>query len=190
MKVEDILEGALDIFESNTTHFDTINWTVSDGIFVGVGTIHDINIRILLEPATYLLNNRKRVWLNIAFEREIDGKWTQHLLGTHDKSRYVIGAIRNATIDKLIELNSLYQIDALAGIAVDGELKRLSLYTRFFSSPITGLPGWNRHHMRVKVPGGEAEVALSPALSQIEVDTLVASLRARGQIETDDEADK
>jgi hypothetical protein len=185
VKLRDIAEVVgplIDIFESGNSRFDSLDWEEGANGFLGTGTIGDIKLRIRLEPSAYLLADTHRVWLNIAFEREVDGAYVQNLLGTHEKVSIVLGAIRSATVTKLIELNSQFQIDALAGIAVDGELDRLRLYDRLFSSPTVGLPGWNKRHLRVKVAGGEAEVALSPELSKHDVDLLLADLQTKGKI--------
>ena len=181
MKLEQLVGPLIDVFESGNAKFDTFAWDEGPTGFIGTGSVGGINLRIRLEPAQYLLNNERRVWLNIAFEREIDGEYVQNLLGTHEKASVVIGAVRQATSAKLIELNDRFQIDALAGIATDGELDRLRLYDRIFSSQLIGLSGWNKRHLRVKMQDGEAEVALSPSLSKADVADLLADLKLKGK---------
>ena len=156
------------VCEMFDTRFVKLRW--EDGNeSVGYGELSDgTEIKITIEADIYLVD-KDRAWLNLAFERKIDGKWSQELLRVNQNTSDVFGAVRNALIDKIAKISQNYQIDALVGMVAKGQEKRLDLYSKFFTSKLYGIPGWHKWNTTVNLNGGgQAYVALSNDLPRDE----------------------
>jgi hypothetical protein len=182
MKLVDIFQNALCINEMYNTHFDRAAWDFTDGRFIGNALLGEDSFKLYIEPSIFHAGNHKITWLNIAFSRIVDGKEVQELTAANKNTSQVLGAVINALSEKIAELDSQYNIDALAFCVVESEKKRLVTYQRILGSKaLVGLHNWNLTKKEINIGNGWALVALSRSLSKTEHDVLFAEITKHGK---------
>lgn len=136
MKLSDTigLDNILCLNEVFDTKIPVENWKIVDNTIIGALIIDNEQFNIILEVQTFNFNNINFNFLNVAFAKIVNGKSTQELSLTSKNSSKILGAIFNAISDKIKELSSQYDIDAVVLVARDNVNKRMSLYNKMASN--------------------------------------------------------
>jgi hypothetical protein len=139
------LSNLINVTEAFTARFSDLDWhwDESTSKFTADTEIRDIKIKLIIEIASFQVQEKTCTWLNIAFARIVDGEEVQTLTNTGDMNQSMIfGAVMNALTDKVSELDDKYTIDAIVLIAAAGETKRRSLYHKMLAKS-HGIAHWN-----------------------------------------------
>jgi hypothetical protein len=173
--------------ESFDTKFDSLNWTLNDSTFTANAILDDDEFKLYIQVYEYAFADKDgdpdgvaKCWLNVAFSRVLNGRETEELLNVGNQSRQ-LGAVINALVDKLKELTTEYQIDAIVLMARAGEEKRMSLYQRIANFSKIGLHAW-RLLCNVSWAGYTALVLSEHQLNDSEFSALKLDLERRGKI--------
>lgn len=170
----------LNINEALDSRFEEIHWTEYNGIFIGSAELDDEKFKLFIEPSNFITSNNKYTFLNIAFAREIQGIFSQDLLKDTKNTTKVFGSVMNGIGDKIKELDKKYKIDAVVALVKEGEEKRLSLYRRLMSNPLSFLKGW-KLELEIKFSNGHAIIGTKHKLSKEVMSDLVTELNLHGK---------
>lgn len=182
MKLVDLFENAVNLNEVLDTKFDSLKWedpSYSGAELYGTGVLGGEKFRLSIQPSSFTVNAtipERYDFLNIAFSREIDGRLTQDLISTGKSQSRQLGAVVNALKDKILELDSKFDIHAVAAVAAKGEEKRIPFYTKVLSMTHP----W-KHRYTVSWFGGTALIATKQKLSQEQLDALSAEIKSRNK---------
>lgn len=126
MKLEEFLQldYVMCLNEIFDTHVPVDRWFYRDGTLVGQLDVDGENFEILLEPGSYRLNSEQYSYINVAFEKVVNGVSTRELQFNSKNASSIVGAIANALKDKLEE----FQYDAVVLGAADNIEKRMRIY--------------------------------------------------------------
>ena len=132
--LKEVFPQMINVTEAYDSRFSSVQWQEIDGSQIAHVELDGEKFELLVEPATFKVDGKELTWLNIAFARDIDGKFSTELIGSTSNASAVIGTVSNALKDKIKELDSKFDIKAI-GLAVrSGEEKRLATYKRFITS--------------------------------------------------------
>ena len=165
--------------EAFDTNFDSIDWVIEDGSYIGNGKLDNDEFILHIEPTFSKIGDLDKSWLNIAFARLVDGKPSEEILNIGNQSRQ-FGAIIKALSAKTLELTNKFHIDALVFIVKKGEEKRLSLYKRLAAAGRLGLHNW-RLRFSTEWDYGYALVLSEKVLSTQEESLLKTSIEESGK---------
>ena len=169
--LKEVFPQMINVTEAYDSRFSSVQWQEIDGSQIAHVELDGEKFELLVEPATFKVDGKELTWLNIAFARDIDGKFSTELIGSTSNASAVIGTVSNALKDKIKELDSKFDIKAI-GLAVrSGEEKRLATYKRFITSKIYGLVPWTLG-AKVQFEGGTILVATKEKLTTVEYDAL------------------
>lgn len=133
--------------------FDTVipvdKWELQGPVEIGVLYVGTDEYRILFEKFEYDVNGALKNGLNIAFEKWINGEYSQKLALDNSSASKILGAIYNACLDKLKKTN----YDAIIFVAVDNTEKRMNIYNAMARRLIKILPD-HGYVPDIKIPNG------------------------------------
>jgi len=110
-----------DLIETLETKIPVENWRWIDKKLEGDLLIDTETFKIILEPGEV----QGHVLVNIAFEKLVNGKFSQDLVINSKNGSKILGAIINGAWDKLEEFDN---VEFIVFIAADNVSKRMGIY--------------------------------------------------------------
>lgn len=178
--LREVFPQMINVTEAFDTRFPSVTWKESNGMYYAQEMLKGEQFEMLIEPAQFEVNGEQIVWLNIAFAREIDGEMTTDLIGKNENTSAIFGAISNALKDKIKELDSNFEIQAIGLGVRAGEEKRIPIYKRFVSSMVYGLNEWS-YAFQVKMNIATMIIATRKKLTPDEVAALKREVEKHGK---------
>ena len=114
----------MDLNEIFDTHIPINKWYYRGTTLVGQLNVDGELFNILFEPGRYRFDQGQYMFINVAFEKIVNGESTRELQFNSRKASSIVGAIVNALIDKLKD----FQHDAIIFGASDNIEKRMRIY--------------------------------------------------------------
>lgn len=148
MKLHDVFDFIISINEMFNTKINIDSWKDNGNKRVGHIKINDADYYINLEPHDYNFNDKKINFINVSFDKLVNGTKTQELTYDNKSGSKVIGAIFNAILEEI----SKYEVDAIVFIALDNVEKRMRIY----NSLIGKITNFLSYKENVKLPNNSS----------------------------------
>lgn len=171
------LDWVFDLHESLNTRFDDESWSQVGRAEVGYGVLGDETFRIVLEPQTFPIDGIKYQFINVAFQKIVNGEPTEELQLSGKNASKIVGAISNALIERV----QLYDFDAILFQACDNIEARMTIYNKVADRK------WVQHGFGTSVQnidlqnGCKGTVLLSKELARQKLDSFMKFLKAQGK---------
>lgn len=140
----------LDVFALNEV-FDTKipveHWIRMPGVDIGKITIDNEQFQIIVEQNHYSFDNHTINFLNVAFEKIVDGQPSQQLVLTSKNSSKILGAVMNAASDAV----NRYDVDAIVFVATDNTEQRMRVYNKMVSNLLSP---FRTYKQNINLPNG------------------------------------
>lgn len=183
MKLQDIkkptLQEALglawvfDLHETLNARFDDEAWHQQGAKLIGDAFIDGEHFRLLLEPGTFPIDGFTYHFINVAFQKIVDGKPTEKLQLTGRSASRIVGAIANALLERV----QLYDFDAVVFFAADSVDERMRVYDKVAERKWTRL-GFGEALYDIDAGSGKKMTVLySKDLAKQKLDTFIDRLK-------------
>jgi hypothetical protein len=168
------LDWVFDLHEVLNTTLDDEAWEQKGDKEVGTGVLEGETYKIYLEPGTYPAQDQVYRFINVAFQKIVNGEPTEELQWNSKNASKVVGAISNALLKRV----QLYDYDAVIFIASDNVDKRMSIYNKIAERKWTD-KGLGKTLENVPLGDGRmATLLLSKALAKEKLEPFLQKLKS------------